>query len=347
MYEKLRVENFKSLKQIEIDNLSNINLFFGKNNCGKTTLLESIFLLSGTTNPELFKRINLFRNYKYIKDFSYFYNNFKTGEPILLKANGEKSFENRESKIQFSERPGKKLIKSDNDFAYSVNNGSFIDSLDINSKINGENVNSRIVLKHLKAGETLELSLPSAYKELVYCNYLSANYSFETIPSMVEKIIQNKEESQIVDALQQIDPRIKNFVYFEKQVMVDVGLEKRVPINMLGDGVRKFFSLIVAILDSSNGVLLVDEIDNGLHFSSMKMLWKIIIQLSLQFNVQLFATSHNIDSLKGLANNLNDSDYKNNISAYKIVRKNNDETYSLYYNADNFSSVLNEENEIR
>ena len=57
MYEKLRVENFKSLKQIEIDNLSNINLFFGKKNSGKTTLLVSIFLLSGTTNPELFKRI--------------------------------------------------------------------------------------------------------------------------------------------------------------------------------------------------------------------------------------------------------------------------------------------------
>lgn len=242
MYTSLAFSNFRSIDLLKIENLSTINLFFGKTNCGKTTVLESIFLLSGMNNPDLFRRCNIFRSYKHIKDFRFF---------------------------------------------------------------------------------------------------------FETIPPMVKEVLQDKKETVVIDALKQIDDRIKDFVLFEDEVMVDVGLEKRIPINILGDGVRKFFTLILAIYRSKNGILLIDEIDNGLHFSTMEKLWRILLNVATIFNVQLFITTHNIDSLKGLKNVLaSDNSLKNLVSAYKILRKEKIHE-TLYYSADSFSTVIQQENEIR
>ena len=73
MYNSFEIEKFKSINSLKIENLSRINLFFGRNNCGKTTLLEAIFLLSGISNPELFRRCNSFRSFNQITDLSYFF----------------------------------------------------------------------------------------------------------------------------------------------------------------------------------------------------------------------------------------------------------------------------------
>ncbi|WP_462136871.1 AAA family ATPase, partial [Candidatus Mycalebacterium sp.] len=46
-FKSIKIENFRGIESLKIDNLERINLFVGKNNCGKTTILESIYLLSG------------------------------------------------------------------------------------------------------------------------------------------------------------------------------------------------------------------------------------------------------------------------------------------------------------
>ena len=117
---------------------------------------------------------------------------------------------------------------------------------------------------------------------------------------------------------------------------------------MLGDGVRKFLSLIVALHDSANGILLVDEIDNGLHFSSMQKLWEIILEAAESYNVQLFATTHNIDSLKGLAKNIEkEKTNSDKVSLYKILEKEGGAKKALHYDAASFVSVIEQENEVR
>ena len=63
MINTLSVENFRGIRRTEISNLSRINLFFGKNNCGKSSLLEAIFVLSNRLNPTLALKINELRHY--------------------------------------------------------------------------------------------------------------------------------------------------------------------------------------------------------------------------------------------------------------------------------------------
>ena len=53
MLESLRVKNYRVFKDLKIDGLHRINLIAGKNNSGKTSLLEAMFLLSGGGNPQM------------------------------------------------------------------------------------------------------------------------------------------------------------------------------------------------------------------------------------------------------------------------------------------------------
>jgi len=54
----------------------------------------------------------------------------------------------------------------------------------------------------------------------------------------------------------------------------------------------------VELTASRNGVLLIDEIDNGLHHSVMPNLWTILDQLVEKHQVQVFGTTHNDDMMR-------------------------------------------------
>jgi AAA15 family ATPase/GTPase len=71
MYKHVTIESFRGIKHLEIEDFRQVNLFVGKNNCGKTTILEGLFLLTGPTNAELPLRINTFRNFTTIDENSW------------------------------------------------------------------------------------------------------------------------------------------------------------------------------------------------------------------------------------------------------------------------------------
>ena len=347
MYNSFEMEKFKSINSLKIENLSRINLFFGRNNCGKTTLLEAIFLISGISNPELFRRCNSFRSFNQITDLSYFFHNLDISMPVKFLSTGNVDIYNRTAQLDF-EKLEKKVLQNNTSAFEVINNLSETSILKITGSVNNQSVVSSITLQFLKNGEKNEIRIPKNYHERINCNYLAPRVAFETIPNMVRKILEDKQEKFVVEALQLFDSNIKDFVLTNNDVMVDVVFEKRIPINLLGDGIRKFFTLILSIYCSKDGVLIIDEIDNGLHYSSMKTLWNIIFKVSEQFNTQLFITTHNIDSLKGLKKLIDDKqDYKTAVSFFKIMHKPTDENIALYYNTDNFSAVIEQENEIR
>lgn len=348
MLKNILVKNFKSINSLEIKNLANVNLFFGKNNCGKSTLLEGIFLITGISNPELLRRCNFFRGYKYFKDFSFFFHNLNTNNPIILESKSDIAYFNRNATFEFSEKAENSVIISDNHDT-SISNLTTTSFLNVSFSIsNNEMFKSRVSLKSDKKKEVAEVQIPTLYKEKINCHYLSPVFSFETIPPMVSKVLCDKQEKIVIDALQMIDKRINDFTLFDNEVMVDVGLDKRIPINLLGDGVRKFFTLVLAIYSSKDGVLIVDEIDNGLHYSSMENLWNIVLETSEKFNVQLFITTHNVDSLKGLRKTLeNKVKYMEKVSLFKLIHNSSDENKAVYYDAESFSTIIEQENEIR
>ena len=77
--------------------------------------------------------------------------------------------------------------------------------------------------------------------------------------------------------------------------------EKPVPLKSLGDGAIRLFSVALALANCRDGFLFIDEAENGIHHSVLKNLWKFILQAARENNIQVLATTHGWDCIKGFA----------------------------------------------
>jgi len=127
-------------------------------------------------------------------------------------------------------------------------------------------------------------------------------------------------------------------------------LERLVPISIMGDGIRRLIKIIISIADTKDGIVLIDEIENGLHFTSLKTLWKAIIRLASFYNVQIFVTTHNLETLKYLKEVLETeemSEFQKDVRSYTL-RKLDDSSLKAYkYDYDQFGYCVEQGIEIR
>ncbi len=65
-----------------------------------------------------------------------------------------------------------------------------------------------------------------------------------------------------------------------------------IPLSFMGEGLTSLAAIILKISGTADGVLLIDEIENGFHHSTLVNVWKAIGQAARQFNTQIFATTH-------------------------------------------------------
>ena len=79
------------------------------------------------------------------------------------------------------------------------------------------------------------------------------------------------------------------------------GHKRPVPLRSLGDGALRLFGVALAIANSRGGFLLIDEAENGIHYTLQKDFWRMVLQSAQENNVQVIATTHSWDCIKGFA----------------------------------------------
>ena len=113
------------------------------------------------------------------------------------------------------------------------------------------------------------------------------------------KIRMRKKEKELYKALKAIDDRITELTIMTvggfPVIYCDIGLDIMLPIQYIGEGTVKYLSMLLAIANSENGIVLIDEIENGIHHSVMKQIIESLSNVAKLFNVQIFATTHNFD----------------------------------------------------
>lgn len=344
----IEISRFRGIRHSKIDGLKQVNLFFGKNNCGKSSLLDAVFLITGLSNPKLPLNINIMRNYRRLEpsDVILDFYALDVSRPIVISAVNE---EKRELQISTFESSGSKidLLSEENNIASNNNNNKY--GLVLKSKIDGHTYESALIMSH-SSENTFEqrVRLDTHYKEKLTCRYLNPKFDFYTSVEGLVDVIKNKDEAFIIEALKLIEPRLKDFVLSQNEVLVDIGLNKRIPINMMGDGVRKILSILTTIYECKDGIVLVDEISNGFHYSVMKGLWASVISAANKNNVQVFATTHDLDSIKGLRDAaLSFEKLGNGVSCFKLLRSADNELKSYKYSLESIDYSLNQEIEIR
>lgn len=360
-FKKISIENFRGIKYSLIDDFGRLNIFLGKNNVGKSTILESLFLLINPSNPELPIRINLFRSLEINEsdDFSFIFYNLSYKNEINLSA----KLDNNESR--------ELNIKPRNKDSINTKTSEFIvddDSSNTNSlgdsnkeKINGLSLefqrakdgksliyNSEIYIENDK----IKRNIPDDYKESLSGVYILPFPKTWNLNKRLEHLIINKKVDEIVSVLKNIDPNIKSISLGRNDMIYfDLGLDRLVPSNVLGDGIRRLLSILVTISDTPGGVIFIDEIDFGLHHTTQNVLWKSVIEAAYKFDCQIFATTHSSDSLLSLKETL-DQDLnlfndKSDISIYTLRKNEKSQVQAYRYGKYEFNYAIDQDTELR
>jgi AAA15 family ATPase/GTPase len=344
MINKIEIEHYRGIKYASIEGFKQINLFFGKNNCGKTVLLESLFLASGLSNPLLPIHVNFMRGYSKarLNDLKLDFYNLDSSSPIHIRMENEES---RDLKINLFEQKQENvsLNADDTNILTTVEEGKF--GLKFDFTINDKHFESQLRFDSANSTDATRI-VSEHYVESLRCTYLSPKYDFSASIQGLKNILQNKDEHFIIEGLRLIEPGVKDFIFTDKEMLVDIGLSKRIPVNMMGDGVRKIVSLLTAVYDCKDGALLVDEISNGFHYSVMCNLWKVLINAAIRNNTQLFVTTHDVDSIKGLRDAALKS-HKDIVAAFKLLKTSDDELKAYHYSLESLDYSINQEIEVR
>src|SRR6185437_14730199 len=113
--------------------------------------------------------------------------------------------------------------------------------------------------------------------------------------------VANRQE-EILPALRILEPRLQrlSIVLLAGQPVVHghVGLGRLVPVQFMGEGIRRLLSLLLAINKATGGNVLIDEVENGLHHSVMVQVWQAIAEAARRADVQVFATTHSYECIQ-------------------------------------------------
>lgn len=369
-YKKVIINNFRGIKSFTLENTARVNLLLGKNNCGKSSILEAIFLITGINNPQLILNIDSLRNLAHTEegDFRFPFYNLDYNFPPKIETDGldRKKVYKMEilPKIVVNEVIVPSKDKSDQPISESItsthtNPLEVINGLEIKCEIKEEGkqpirFTNSIELKRAQNNFPIfQPKLNPNYKQ----DYVAIIQSPRSqtpldIFNKLGKMIIEKEKAILIEQLKGIDEKIVDVSLGpNNMIYVDIGIEKSlIPLNLMGDGLIKYLDILVDLNATTNGILLIDEIDNGLHYSTLEKIWKAIITVADSNNVQLFITTHSKETLISLKKVLGDESmvkFRDEVKSYTLNRQSDGKVYNYEYDYEAFNFALENDIEIR
>jgi len=307
MIKKFKINNFKTFEAIEIKPLERINLISGKNNVGKTSLLEAIFLHEGAHNAglalviEKFRGIVTFDNNEFLSEL---FTKFKTQQEILLEA---EYIDGNHLLLRIRQEAINKSTAVDIENVELQGTASITPRIIFQGEANGKIVcNSQFFIGTDPKGLLRPISSTVKQALRPTAIFVSTGISKEeknriNAERFSSQVIKKRKE-RIIDALKIIDPRLVNLELSKRGndnfVCGDIGYDKMLPLSLMGEGMDRYLSLVLSILTAENGVVLIDEIENGLYHSLCPKIWANLAKLARDHNVQVIATTHSYECIK-------------------------------------------------
>src|SRR5260370_4815245 len=305
-----------------------VSLSVGTNNRGKTWVLEALFLLASVNEPRsaLWRVVSRRGERLYLDtpprqaeiefDVSHLFHNheMKVGTSFSIATKNKSS--SRSVKFEIQERKLDERHKTTEEtgpqpiFLVITQTSSY-----------GPPIHPPGLLQLTRRGglrsEALEsprrvqrsLSAPDAST----VQFISTeSLSMDELLVMWNQITLTEAEQRVVGAIKFLEPKVQRiapivgtppFYYTGRGgfVVKLSNIEQPIPIGSLGDGTWRMLALAIALSRAKDGILLVDEIDTGLHYTMMADMWRLISETAKVLNVQVFATTHSYDCVHSLA----------------------------------------------
>lgn len=318
MFTSIFINNFRCFEDFSIESLDRVNLIAGTNNVGKTALLEAIFLLLGTGNIGLVVKISSFRgieqfigNITSVRELIWNPLFFKFDSQATIKISGTlNTGEQQGVELRLVPRTSARLdLGSD-----SATENRLADVLEFEPGANGlldEEMELQYTDSSGKTGSTQLLidekgiSIKPVPSAPPFPGFFLAARRRTTLGEDAERFGRLEEERErynLLEALRIVEPNLERLATIFRagvpMIYGDIGLGRMLPLSLMGDGLARLTSLLLTIVSASDGVVLVDEIENGLHHSILDKVWRAIGDAARHFKTQVFATTHSYECIR-------------------------------------------------
>lgn len=377
MIESLQVEGFRAFQNFSMSGLGRINLIVGENNSGKTSVLEAVQLVASRGDLLALSSITGRRGERFWNetdrsvrseiDIGHLFrgHDFQVGANLTIAASGGAFAGQLEVQVVPFARSQPNLFEDSVDIGIDPELRFPLAVLSV--RATGESVQNRepIILPITSRGglsmDTVRRSRPviGEIGDIGEIEFVAtAGLGIDELVARFEAVAANPEEELIYEALRCIEPQIERLVTVSSEIRRGSSsgrgafhaklknVPNRIPLGVMGDGMWRMLALVLALVKARNGILLIDEIDTGLHHTVLQRMWKLIYEAGApdKLNVQVFATTHSGDCVKALSSICEDSPTAHNVSIQRVER---DASNSVVIKEDGIIAVAERDIEVR
>jgi len=372
--QSLHISGFKLFREITLPKLGRLNLFVGENNTGKSCLLEAIGLYGGRTPVtdilETASRRTTGKLRPWIQEgtsqessslrhpvFDLFrWAGPRVKAPIVIEQIGDSSPFRVE--VQFQQR-----IKDDQGVIRFVPvthlTGPMAEDLEIVLPVYRGDKQVALVTRNSVRRYTVQQRERISNAEKLFnedafavAHLPAGGFSDEKAASLWDALVQSPSQGLVLAWLRMLDPRIDDLAYIgedglgrTRTALLKVEGEGRIPLRSMGDGLTRLFHMGLAMASATQGILLVDEFENGLHWKVQEKLWNVLCKAALEFDVQIFATTHSRDCIEGFTN-AGRVLRRDDAMIYRLERKDED-VFAANLPLVNVAAAIREDQEVR
>ena len=346
----IEINQFRGIRQLTISNFSKINLIVGDNNSGKTTFLEAVQLLFAKSQLSSVKNIIKQRTVLNVSESS-FYTSFikmfnvnqeselldfdiyavSNNGPIRFEMRGRERTISGEEALQMSTMSlGQKAhYKKESTVVpetAKLFSGSIISQ-------NGKKPIEKDI--HFTSLDNVSVG-PVIKREVQYIpSFGHLRYD------LLKNFVDNPEYKKLaISILKQFDDSIVDICYtkaddgcFLESIITADGIN--MPFSVYGDGVKKILYILNKLFDATDSILLIDEIETGLHKKYYDRLFPVVFELAKKLNVQLFIATHSMEAIDAILSYGNYENDSNDTEPIRVIT-----LKKVYSNDDKGSNVV-------
>ena len=351
-FKNIEIKNFRGIDHLKIDDLSRVNVFLGQNNSGKSSVLEAIAMLMSMSNPDIPQAINAVRARKPFSKFieiQYFFNNLNVTTPPEVTAE-ETDGTLRHLKMTLS-YVFDELAESSNQPQQQAGAVNYVNTLEMNFDITkgASNHSYKSWLRVNSQGLVANRKLAEGYLENKRAWLTPSDLMTSNLANDLAELFRRNRKDTVLALLKMFDSRINSIEILTDDIYVGFeGMAQMLPVSMMGDGLRRYLSIVASASNPMIDMFLIDEIDNGLHYSVYKKLWEAIFALATTTNKQVFVTTHSKETLSRLSQMLEENpDYQQELRLYTLEKTKLKGLQAYKYTYEGLSGACENDIEIR
>ncbi len=306
MIQQLRIQSYRCFEDLQINPLARINLFAGRNNSGKTTVLEAVTLLSGAGDSTHVLVIHDLRGVQIdelagtpqsIRNIIWkpLFPAFDLDKTIRIEARNarhgamrlEMSLERTEGAVLILHKPSEPPHVGNEALRLLYTSDS------------AEPWERRVVIKE---GTGIQTHGPGRRHPLSAGFLPTRSRDGRQDALKLGELRRRKQSHLLTEALRIVEPRLQsieeNSVAGYPMIWGDIGLPELAPLSTMGEGMTRLASILLTIATVGRGVVLIDEIENGIHHSAMNDVWRVVADAARRFDTQVFATTHSFECME-------------------------------------------------